>query len=132
MKKYFLLGLLFLCLLRVNAQPMGSVERIEFTAKTLVNSGGENPTRHVSIYLPPKYDEQTSQRYPVIYYLHGFLNNDIIQPVMKSILDKGIASGKIKPFILVIPDHKTIFDGSQKLLEHFLKKKLDSLLSNDA
>jgi len=27
---------------------------------------------------------------------------------------------------------KTIFDGSQKLLEHFLKKKLDSLLSNDA
>ena len=112
MKKYFLLGLLFLCLLRVNAQPMGSVERIEFTAKTLVNSGGENPTRHVSIYLPPKYDEQTSQRYPVIYYLHGFLNNDIIQPGMKSILDKGIASGKIKPFILVIPDHKTIFDGS--------------------
>lgn len=112
MIKYFLGCLLFLFLSHVKAQPMGRVDRIEFTAKTLLNTGGENPTRHVSIYLPPQYDEHTSQRYPVIYYLHGFLNNDIIQPGMKSILDKGITSGKIKPFILVIPDQKTIFDGS--------------------
>ena len=39
---------------------------------------------------------------PVIYYLHGFMGTDEISPTMKTILDKGISSGKIRPFILVM------------------------------
>lgn len=93
------------------AQQAGRIERILIKSQSLINTGGENPERHVSIYLPPQYD-QSKQRYPVIYYLQGFLNNDVIQAGMKAILDQGISSGKIRPFILVIPDHKTLFDGS--------------------
>ena len=39
------------------------------------NKGGEDPYRSVTVYLPPGY-EQGHQRYPVIYYLHGFQMND--------------------------------------------------------
>ena len=34
------------------------------------NPGGEDPSRSVTIYLPPGY-EAGNQRYPVIYFLHG-------------------------------------------------------------
>ena len=77
----------------------------------LQNTGGENPNRRISVYLPPGY-EQSKQRYPVIYYLHGFLNNDSMTPYMKNILDMGIAKNKIRPYILVIADHFTLYSGS--------------------
>ena len=111
MKKLLLIYLISCIALFAQGQTIGSVERIVIQAKTLENSGGENPERHVSIYLPPNY-EKSEERFPVIYYLHGFMGDDQIHPTMKMILDKGISSGKIKPFIFVIPDHKTIYDGS--------------------
>ena len=111
MKKLLLIYLISCIALFAQGQTIGSVERIVIQAKTLENSGGENPERHVSIYLPPNY-EKSEERFPVIYYLHGFMGDDQIHPTMKMILDKGISSGKIKPFIFVIPDHKTINDGS--------------------
>lgn len=112
--KKFLLFCLFAFALNSSgyAQSDGRVERVLLQSTSLINSGGENPERHVSVYLPPNYDTEKNQHYPVIYYLHGFQNNDVIQPGMKAILDKGIKSGKIRPFILVIPDHKTIYEGS--------------------
>ncbi len=111
MKNFLILGLILGSFGFSWGQNTGRVERFVLNSPALQNNGGENPERHVSVYLPPNYDTG-SQRYPVIYYLHGFLNNDVIQPGMKSILDQGIQSGKIRPFILVIPDHQTIFDGS--------------------
>lgn len=77
----------------------------------LQNTGGENPGRRISVYLPPGYD-QSKQRYPVIYYLHGFLGNDSITPYMKNILDMSIAKNKIRSYILVIADHFTLYSGS--------------------
>ena len=77
----------------------------------LQNTGGENPNRRISVYLPPGY-EQSKQRYPVIYYLHGFMDNDSIRPNMKNILDMAIEKNKIRPFILVIADSYTLFSGS--------------------
>lgn len=85
------------------------VEKIN--ARTLVNPAGENPEREISIYLPPDYDK-LKNRYPVIYYLHGFQANHIITPEMKNILDSAIAKNKIKPFILVQANHFTKFEGS--------------------
>lgn len=111
MKKLLLIWLISCMALFAQGQTIGSVERIIIQAKTLENSGGENPERNVSIYLPPNY-EKSEERFPVIYYLHGFMGDDQIHPTMKMILDKGISSGKIKPFIFVIPDQKTIYDGS--------------------
>jgi S-formylglutathione hydrolase FrmB len=77
----------------------------------LKNSGGENPNRRISIYLPPGYDQST-KHYPVIYYLHGFLNTDSITPDMQNVLDLAIAKNKIRPYILVIADNNTLFSGS--------------------
>jgi S-formylglutathione hydrolase FrmB len=77
----------------------------------LKNTGGENPNRRISIYLPAGYDHST-KHYPVIYYLHGFLNTDSITPDMKNVLDLAIAKNKIRPYILVIADNNTLFSGS--------------------
>lgn len=88
------------------------VERINSPA--LQNTGGESPVRRVTIYLPPNYD-QTTNRYPVIYYLHGFTWNDSLQIAsdhFDQLLDKAITSGKIKAVIVVMPDQYTLYRGS--------------------
>lgn len=80
-------------------------------SKALQNNCGEQADRRISIYLPPGYNNE-SKRYPVIYYLHGFMNNDTIVPAMKSVLDQAIAKHKIRPYILVIADNNTLYSGS--------------------
>jgi S-formylglutathione hydrolase FrmB len=77
----------------------------------LQNTSGENPGRKISVYLPPNY-EQSTRHYPVIYYLHGFMGTDSIYPNMKAILDAAIDKKKINPFILVISNQYTLFEGS--------------------
>lgn len=84
------------------------------TSQSLQNSGGENPTRRVTIYLPPDYD-RTTNRYPVIYYLHGFTWSDSLQIAtdhFDELLDKAIATGKIRPVIVVMPNQHTLYRGS--------------------
>jgi enterochelin esterase-like enzyme len=109
MKKIVAIALLVLSITAINAQ--SKIDRIEIQSKALINPGGENPNRKVSIYLPPGY-EQSTKKYPVIYYLHGFFGTDMISSAMQAILDKGIQSGKIRPFILVQADNKNLMDGS--------------------
>ena len=89
----------------------GKVVSFVLNSKALQNTGGENPNRKVSVYLPPNYDAST-QRYPVIYYLHGFMGKDSIFLNMKVILDAGISKQKIRPFIFVQADNYTLFEGS--------------------
>lgn len=81
-----------------------------YSAK-LENDYGESPTRALSVYLPPGYDAG-DQRYPVIYYLHGFLNDHTLTPEMVDALDYAIERRKIPPFILVVADNRTQIDGS--------------------
>lgn len=83
-------------------------------APSLHNVGGEDSVRRLTIYLPPGYG-QTANRYPVIYYLHGFSRSDSLQIAadhLDQILDKAITSGRLKPVIVVIPNHHTLFKGS--------------------
>jgi enterochelin esterase-like enzyme len=89
----------------------GKLTNFTINAKTLQNDGGENKNRNVSVYLPPGY-EKGNKRFPVIYYLHGFMGTDSISSSMKMILDRGIAQQKIRPFILVIASHYTLYEGS--------------------
>jgi enterochelin esterase-like enzyme len=77
----------------------------------LQNTGGENVDRKISVYLPPGYN-QSKKRYPVIYYLHGFMGTDTVTPQMKNILDLAISKNKIQAYILVIADHYTLYTGS--------------------
>lgn len=112
MRLYIVAFLMVAFLNNVEAQSMsGKVVSFVINAKTLQNSGGENPNRKVSVYLPPGYD-QGKQRYPVVYYLHGFMGTDSIYTVMKNILDKAISTKKIRPFIFVQSNQYTQFEGS--------------------
>jgi len=80
----------------------------------LENPGGEDPTRRVSVYLPAGYDE-TTDRYPVIYYLHGITQSDsslIADFKIDKLMNKAIAAGKIRPLILVMCDQYTLYRGS--------------------
>ncbi|MDH4461905.1 MAG: alpha/beta hydrolase [Flectobacillus sp.] len=110
MKRFYTLALVLLVAQFTFAQE-GKVVSFFINAKTLQNTGGENPARKVSVYLPPNY-ETSSQGFPVLYYLHGFMGTDSISPSMKRILDLGIQKKKIRPFIFVIANQYTLFEGS--------------------
>jgi enterochelin esterase-like enzyme len=109
--KLLLFIILQLSLITLASAQTGKVVSFVLNSKALQNTGGEDPNRKVSVYLPPNYDA-SSQRYPVIYYLHGFMGKDNISDNMKSILDAGISKQKIRPFILVQADQYTLFEGS--------------------
>jgi enterochelin esterase-like enzyme len=112
MKKYILLTLCLIASTYCIGQTVeGQIQSFVINAKSLKNPGGENPNRKVSVYLPPGYDGG-SERYPVIYYLHGFMGKDSIYAPMKNILDESIRSKKIRPFILVQSDQYTLYEGS--------------------
>jgi enterochelin esterase-like enzyme len=83
------------------------------------NLVGDSPSRNVSIYLPPGYDEQLKKRYPVVYLLHGFNGNagnrrwfgqDSI--FNSTTINKLISSGMVEPMIIVMPDGSNKFGGS--------------------
>jgi enterochelin esterase-like enzyme len=61
--------------------------------------------RHALVYLPPGYDTQTKQRYPVLYLQHGGGEDEtgwIRQGRANFILDNLIAAGQSKPMIVVM------------------------------
>ena len=94
----------------VNGQ--GRVESTKIFSESLVNSGGEDPNRELTIYLPANYDKGT-KRYPVIYYLPGIsMTNDWLMEQLKPLLDHAISTNDIRPFILVIPDNYSLYQGS--------------------
>lgn len=112
MMKQALLLLFIGLTLQIRAQETkGTVVIDSIYSENLENDFGESPTRAVSVYLPPGYEEG-SQRYPVVYYLHGFLNNHRLTPEMIEVLDFAIATRRIRPFILVVSDQRTTYDGS--------------------
>lgn len=93
----------------------GKIITHQFLAASIQgNKGGEDPMRRVSVYLPPGYDEK-HDRYPVIYFLHGFDANDSLMIEwlgFKNLMDRAIGNGTIRPTILVLPNSDTRFKGS--------------------
>jgi enterochelin esterase-like enzyme len=58
-----------------------------------------------NVYLPPIYDKNKKERFPVLYLQHGWGENETSWPVQGCaglIMDNLIAEGKIKPFIVVM------------------------------
>ncbi len=76
------LKVLFLLVISVttHSQPnkQGKVLVQKFLAPSIQNNkGGEDANRRLTIYLPPEYDK-SNQRYPTIYFLHGFASDDFV------------------------------------------------------
>jgi len=62
--------------------------------------------RHVNVYVPADYEKDTKSKYPVLYLVHGWGENEdgwSVQGHMGNIMDGLIASGKAVPMIVVMP-----------------------------
>jgi S-formylglutathione hydrolase len=98
----------------------GTVERIKVHGKSLEgNLDGDSPDRDVSIYLPPGYKTEKNRRYPVVYMLHGFTDDDArwFGAVkhwinLPEVLDQAFAGGNSREMIVVMPNAFTRFKGS--------------------
>lgn len=98
----------------------GQVERIKVHGKGLEgNLDGDAADRSVCVYLPASYKNNPNRRYPVVYFLHGYTDNDakfygfsrhwmnLVQ-----VLDSVFAAGSAREMIVVTPDAYTRFQGS--------------------
>jgi enterochelin esterase-like enzyme len=71
--------------------------------------------RHVNVYVPAEYEKNPNKKYPVLYLVHGWGEDEngwSIQGHMANIMDGLIESGKAVPMIVVMPsgDIKTNSD----------------------
>ena len=89
-----------------SAQESARVTTTTFEAPSLAGNLEGNPTtRDVVVVTPPGYDENTDQRYPVVYYLHGYwMPVGVQQEGFR--LDEAVqaASEAGNDFIMVMPD----------------------------
>lgn len=78
------------------------------------NLEGDAVDRDVIVYLPPSYAKDKDRRYPVVYALHGYSigaeqwSHEIHVP---QTIEGSFAQGA-KEVIVVLPDSKTIYNGS--------------------
>jgi S-formylglutathione hydrolase len=100
--------------------PHGTVERIKVHGASLEgNLEGDPADRDVSVYLPPSYAAHKNDRYPVLYILHGYMDNDINWFGPKHVfvdapkaIDAALANGSAKEMIIVMPSAFTVYMGS--------------------
>ena len=84
------------------------------------NALGDSPERPIAVYLPPGYDPEGSNRYPVLYCLHGY-TGDVAALVgarpwetnVVQWMDRLVDAQRMPPAILAIVDGFTRLGGSQ-------------------
>ncbi len=96
------------------AKPV-AVEHIKIHGAALEgNLEGDAVDRDAFVFLPPSYAKDKHRRYPVVYALHGFSigaeqwTHEIHVP---QTIEGAFAQGA-KEFIVVLPDSKTLHNGS--------------------
>jgi S-formylglutathione hydrolase FrmB len=99
------------------------MEKGTITSSALMNNlYGDPATRSVRVYLPPSYDT-SSRRYPVVYALHGYLNDETqlayggtsdygTAKSLQAALDKMIWERSIGEMIVVFPNATNKLFGS--------------------
>jgi enterochelin esterase-like enzyme len=98
----------------------GTIERIRVHGKGLEgNLSGDSADRFVSVYLPASYKNNPARHYPVVYFLHGYTDNDAKfyglsrhWMTLPPILDSVFAAGNVQEMIVVTPNAYTRFHGS--------------------
>lgn len=98
----------------------GSKERIKiYSAAIDGNLIGDPAEREVTVYLPPSYQSNPENRYPVLYMLHGFTDTDSqwfgwenhwIN--LQTVIEQSLAEGLSKEMIVVMPNAYNRFKGS--------------------
>jgi len=91
--------------LKVTPTPAGCRETTGVIEKGVITTTLLDKPMRYNVYLPPCYQAGQTQRYPVLYLLHG-QNSDEGQWLrigVSSALDRLIVSGDIPPFIIVMP-----------------------------
>ncbi|WP_299781630.1 alpha/beta hydrolase-fold protein [uncultured Formosa sp.] len=114
----FTLIFTFSSLLTIQAQ--GFRMRLKVPSEALKNNLINDPsTRDITVYLPPSYQTKLDKKYPVLYLLHGFTDNDSkwfgwehhwIN--MYDILNKTMLNNSSKEIIVVMPNAYTTYKGS--------------------
>src|SRR6185503_13404237 len=95
--------------------PKGTLERITVHGRALEgNLEGDSPDRSVVVYLSTSYATDSTRRYPVLYFLHGYTAT--AEAYVKSLaipdsIDRAVAAGA-REMIVVIPDAFTKYSGS--------------------
>lgn len=86
------------------------------------------------VMLPPSYDAQKTQHYPVLYYLHGLGDNEqsLINGGGWSIYEDQLAEKKIGEFLIVTPCQFRSFainsrDGHMKYEDFFLREFMPAI-----
>jgi enterochelin esterase-like enzyme len=121
----FALGLAMGCANALFAQApdrtlRGKVERIKVHGQSLEgNLSKDSPERDVSVYLPPSYATDAARRYPVVYMLHGYTDDDarwfgmvrhwVDFPV---VIEQALTGPETREMIFVMPNSYTRFQGS--------------------
>lgn len=80
--------------------PHGVVSHHEYPSAIVKRTGS------YYVYTPPGFDPSAKKKYPVLYLLHGYSDEDWAWTSMANanvILDNLIAQGKAKPMIVVMP-----------------------------
>lgn len=98
----------------------GSVERFKVHGKALEgNLEGDSADRWVSVYLPPSYKSELKRRYPVVYFLHGFTDNDAKfygfakhWMNLPEVVDNAFTNNEASEMIIVTPNADTRYRGS--------------------
>lgn len=70
--------------------------------------------RRCLVYTPTGYDTNTKERYPVLYLMHGWGENEwgwTIQGHVEQIMDNLIAAGKAKPMLIVMDNLNAVKPG---------------------
>ena len=120
MKKLFIFTLLICLGAYSSFAQQGAKERIKVHSTALEgNLIGDPADRDVTIYLPPSYASNPNKRYPVLYMLHGFTDNDSqwfgwekhwIN--LQTVIEQSLAEGLSKEMIVVMPNAYNRFKGS--------------------
>lgn len=89
-----------------------------------------------NIYLPPDYDS-SHQVYPVLYLLHGGgtrpdLHHRLVDGGFQGKMDSLIATGKVNPMVVVIPDAEMTFylnniNGEYQFEDYFIEELVSAV-----
>lgn len=109
-------------------QPAGTL--VDVYCKSSVNGPSE---RRVIVYLPEEYDRNPDKHYPTLYIFHGARGNEtswIQDGKLIETTEKLVADGKVRPFVIVMPNMNQYNDDSDYRKSRF-KRPVESFLETN-